>query len=87
MDDVQKRSEYRKAHGIGQEEGVLGGWTAKSDAQLMGPALREGGSPESAVEAMDASPIAAAEAPPEGMFVDFEGKLQPLPRKKWFGIW
>ena len=87
VDDVQKRSEYRKAHGIGQEEGVFGGWTAKSDAETLGPALREGGAAVAVPETNASSPIAAnAAAEAEGTFVDFEGKTQPL-RKKWLGIW
>ena len=86
VDDVQKRSEYRKAHGIGQGEGVFGGWTAKSDAETLGPGLREGGAVV-AVPEMGASPIAVTTAADvEGTFVDFEGKSQPL-RKKWLGIW
>lgn len=88
MDDVAKRSEYRKAHGIDSQEGMLGGWTAKSDAETMGPAQREGGV-TAAPAAMDASPVAveaAIAAADDESFVDFEGKRQ-LTRKKWFGIW
>lgn len=81
VDDVQKRSEYRKAHGIGQGDSVLGGWTAKEDAQSMGPALREGGAAD-----VDASPVAVETVDRGDTFVDFEGKEQPV-RKKWLGIW
>jgi len=38
VEDVQKRSDYRKAHGLDTEEG-FGGWTAKSDAESLGPAI------------------------------------------------
>jgi hypothetical protein len=81
MDDVQKRSEYRKAHGIEPPEGVLGGWTAKSDAELTGPALREGGV---VTEPVEASPV--TNEVEDGTYVDFEGKRQPV-KKKWFGVW
>src|SRR5438045_2404156 len=37
VDDVQKRSEYRKKHGLETEE--IGGWTAKTDAEALGPAI------------------------------------------------
>ncbi|KAK5120550.1 hypothetical protein LTR85_006206 [Meristemomyces frigidus] len=85
VDDVQKRSEYRKAHGIDQGDSVLGGWTAKDDAESMASALREGGAAVAATD-MDASPVATETADAEGTFVDFEGKPQPV-RKKWLGIW
>ena len=35
---MQKRSAYRKAHGLEKDEG-FGGWTAKSDEQLLGPGI------------------------------------------------
>ena len=38
VEDVQKRSAYRKAHGLEKDEG-FGGWTAKSDEQLLGPGI------------------------------------------------
>lgn len=38
VDDVVKRSEYRKAHGLEDQQG-FGGWTAKTEAESMGPAL------------------------------------------------
>ena len=52
VEDVQKRAAYRKAHGLEKDE-TFGGWTAKSDEQLLGPAIpvgdSEGGSPEEIV--------------------------------------
>lgn len=92
VDDVQKRSEYRKAHGIAQGEGIFGGWTAKTDEEAVGPALKdESASPsfsrgvdlEKAVE--DAEQTAAQNA--KETFVDFDGKTQSVEQKKWFGIW
>ncbi|KAH8811766.1 hypothetical protein F5884DRAFT_288961 [Xylogone sp. PMI_703] len=38
VEDVEKRSEYRKAHGLDKDEG-FGGWTAKTNDQLLGPAV------------------------------------------------
>lgn len=38
VEDVQKRSEYRKAHGLDQETG-FGGWTAKTNEESLGPAI------------------------------------------------
>lgn len=92
MDDVAKRSEFRKAHGIeSNESGVFGGWTAKPDEDNLGPADREGGRAAAVAPDTDASPIAtevkeAVAAADDGSFVDFEGKTQPA-KKKWFGIW
>jgi hypothetical protein len=40
VDDVSKRAEYRKAHGL-ESEG-FGGWTAKTDEQSLGPAIPTG---------------------------------------------
>lgn len=38
VEDVAKRAAYRKAHGMEQDES-FGGWTAKSDDQLLGPGI------------------------------------------------
>ncbi|KAL8674720.1 MAG: hypothetical protein Q9168_000878 [Polycauliona sp. 1 TL-2023] len=77
VDDVQKRSRYRKAHGLENEQG-LGGWTAKNDADSLGPAIPTGDLPSN-----DASPQAPVED--KSTFVDFEGKRRPV--KRWLGIW
>ncbi|KAF2484304.1 hypothetical protein BDY17DRAFT_323171 [Neohortaea acidophila] len=85
VDDVKKRSDYRKAHGM--EDGGLFGWTAKTDEEELGPALREGGGsgPNPAVDI--ASPTAVIDTKAEEhVYLDFEGKTQ-VARKKWFGIW
>lgn len=88
VEDVKKRSDYRKAHGLESESDTgLGGWTAKSDDEVKGPAYREGGhAPQVPVPepALDASPVATD--PVEPAYVDFEGKKQDAP-KKWFGVW
>lgn len=88
-EDVRKRSEFRKAHGMDEEEGRFGGWTAKTDAQALGPALREGTAvpaPEKNMELVRATTESTEVHAKEDVFVDFEGKEQPV-KKKWFGIW
>ena len=91
VEDVRKRSEYRKAHGL--ETGGLGGWEAKREGEEMGPALREGGDVSHNVSRSEtnldltAAAVGTVEAPSEQeTYVDFEGRKQPA-RKKWFGIW
>lgn len=42
VEDVQKRAAYRKAHGLDKDD-TFGGWTAKSDQDLLGPAIPIGG--------------------------------------------
>ncbi|KAL9636292.1 MAG: hypothetical protein Q9204_002314 [Flavoplaca sp. TL-2023a] len=76
VDDVQKRSRYRKAHGLEEEQG-LGGWTAKTDADSLGPAIPTGDLPGD-----DASPQATVD---KSTYVDFDGKRRPV--KRWLGIW
>lgn len=89
VEDVRKRSEYRKAHGM-EEEGILGGWTARRDEEVMGPGMREGG--EVAAMGARGSDLSVqgggdvSTVGEESTYVDFDGNRQPL-RKKWFGIW
>lgn len=89
VEDVRKRSEYRKAHGI-DDEGVLGGWTAKRDEEVMGPGMREGG--EVAPITSGGREIIVQSGDEGGVpgdartYVDFDGNRQ-VTRKKWFGIW
>lgn len=95
VEDVKRRSEYRKAHGLEDEdESRFGGWTAKSDSEVLGPTpvMREGGQLPAEAESSIAMDLAqstetkvpAAKEP--DVYVDFEGKTQPA-QKKWFGIW
>ena len=90
VEDVRRRSEYRKAHGM-DEEG-LGGWRAKTDAEVLGPGLREGGDANVRPAPLHSRELAKATTEnikgkgEEDTFVDFEGKTQPM-RKKWFGVW
>lgn len=91
--DARKRDEYRRAHGLNDGQGILGGWIGRSDEERhsLSPALREGrGLPAPAVEP-DASPVRiepvdADTGKGEDVYVDFEGHPVPV-KKKWFGIW
>lgn len=86
VEDVQKRGHYRKAHGLDKEQG-WGGWTAKSDDELLGPALRT----DEAIGNKVPRPSSAVAVAPtasdreEAVYVDWEGRKKPV--KKWFGIW
>lgn len=73
LDDVAKRSFYRKKHGLETEE--FGGWTMKGSENL-GPAI-------SSAEG-DASPAAVAI---EGENVEQPVQKPKRPVKKWLGIW
>lgn len=80
IDDVQKRSEYRKAHGLedsqeGGSAGALFGWTARDKA------------PKEEGHVDDASPVnpLVAGGVRSDEYVDFDGKRRPV--KKWLGIW
>jgi len=89
VEDVQKRALYRKAHGLDKEQG-LGGWTAKGDDELLGPAVksdaRSGGDGVIASD-VRANGTVAVDGPKadKGVYVDFEGRRKPV--KKWLGIW
>jgi len=74
VEDVAKRSAYRKAHGLDKDEG-FGGWMAKSDKESLGPAIPLG-DPK----------YEQAEKPIEAVEEEVERQKRP-PVKKWFGIW
>lgn len=93
VEDVRKRSEYRKAHGLDKNEG-FGGWTARSDKELLGPALRTEKEKSSLEPESGSKAIPAAEGDDEGnadqvespgVYRDWRGKRRPV--KKWLGIW
>lgn len=73
VEDVAKRSQYRKAHGL-ENEG-FGSWTAKTDGELLGPGipLGEGEGKEGEI-AVGEHPT--SQQPRERKVV-----------KKWLGIW
>ncbi|KAB2570754.1 Major facilitator superfamily [Lasiodiplodia theobromae] len=75
VEDVDKRAEFRRAHGIDEENtSLLRGWLGEpheKKTEVVEP------------EVQDAqSPVAKEE-----QFRDFEGKQQRRPVKKWLGIW
>ena len=76
------------------DQQTLGGWTAKSDDEVRGPGMREGGVESVAGlegarggrELVQAGLEGEEGRDEDGSYVDFEGKRQHA-RKKWFGIW
>ena len=74
VEDVQKRDEYRKKHGL-ETEGI-GGWTAKTDAEVLGPAIP-----------IDESNSAVAIAGARGESTEEQVLRPKKPLKKWLGIW
>lgn len=95
VDDVQKRSRYRKAHGLEDQQG-FGGWTAKSDAESLGPALPNRdfsgqiGSPVEDIPHPDSAETLPKAAPVagEGDQSDYvESTRRKRPVKRWLGIW
>jgi hypothetical protein len=77
VEDVQKRGEYRKAHGLDTDTG-FGGWTAKKDNEDLGPAIPIGDG------AANAEAGAAANGQDGAVSVPIKEKK---PLKMWFGIW
>ncbi|KAL1646821.1 hypothetical protein SLS58_002956 [Diplodia intermedia] len=79
VEDVDKRAEFRRAHGIDAEDkGLLRGWLSEPH--------------EKKTEVVDVAVDEAAEESPvakEEQFRDFEGRQQQQrrPVKKWLGIW
>ena len=70
VEDVAKRAAYRKAHGMENDES-FGGWTAKSDDQLLGPGI----------------PMGDTEGAKEGGVSTEPAVREKKPLKKWLGIW
>lgn len=77
VEDVAKRAAYRKAHGLDKDEG-FGGWTAKTDGELLGPAIPVG-------NAVDGE--AKLEGKEEGEGEHEPGLKRDFSGKKWLGIW
>ena len=88
VEDVEKRSKYRKAHGLENDLG-FGGWTAKADSERKGPALKLDGAVREPAKANGAGQEPGGTAmvghDDENTYVDFEGKRRPV--RKWLGIW
>lgn len=96
VEDVRKRSEFRKAHGLesGEAGQGLGGWTVKSDDEVMGPGMKEGGEFAGVIPSSEQvvvrknQEIVGGEKVEEDV-VAREGGVVPVKRpvKKWLGIW
>ena len=95
VDDVQKRSRYRKAHGLEKDQG-FGGWTAKTDAELLGPAMSVGDSSgkKDVLANRDNSTVnpenqsndkSGASLNDPSTYINSEPQRPPV--KRWFGIW
>ena len=94
VEDVQKRSTYRRAHGLESDDAQgLGAWTARSDAETPGawPSLRADSpiaqQPVLAVkrDVGEKNDAPANDDSRESAYVDWEGRKRPI--KKWLGIW
>ena len=72
VEDVAKRAAYRKAHGLDKDE-AFGGWTAKTDEQILGPGIPVGGD------------VKEGEGQAQVQSEHVVREKRPL--KKWFGIW
>ncbi|KAH8687836.1 hypothetical protein BGZ60DRAFT_394610 [Tricladium varicosporioides] len=84
VEDVAKRHEYRKAHGLDKDES-FGGWTAKSDDEILGPGIKLGDERKVAVEGTDNMETFVAT---NGQVLDEQPvKRERRPVKKWLGIW
>ncbi|KAL8945230.1 MAG: hypothetical protein Q9211_000240 [Gyalolechia sp. 1 TL-2023] len=81
VDDVQKRSRYRKAHGLENEQG-FGGWIAKSDAESLGPAL-----PSQDISGQAPNIVESQPAPTGGEDDQSTPVRKRRPVKRWLGIW
>lgn len=91
VDDVTKRDAYRKAHGLDTDG--FGGWSAKKDEELMGPAIagarginiQEIGAADGESKT-NAGPVANdADGGLEAHVQDEQRSKKPL--RKWLGIW
>ncbi|KAK6006127.1 hypothetical protein QM012_006537 [Aureobasidium pullulans] len=96
VDDVRKRAEFRKAHGLNEGEGVFGGWSArdggavekKDEAEevlgVVGNGVSGAKDVQKEREVLEATAVDREGAGGE-TYTDFEGKRRPI--KKWLGIW
>ena len=77
MDDVEKRRQYRRAHGIEERKLPfgLGAVTTEERSQVTQEVVEESPTASSQPMAQDGT----------DSYVDFEGRKRPI--KKWLGIW
>lgn len=91
VEDVQKRSTYRIAHGLEDANSQgLGGWTARSDEESLGPGAKVDGLAGRPVgvepgQEMEFEGAVTGGDRREGPIDDREGRKKPV--KKWLGIW
>lgn len=92
VEDVQKRSTYRRAHCLESEDSQgLGGWTARSDDETLGPSLGfDRPSRKRVMKAVASEPVERELAATDGgaieaAYADSGGRKKPM--KKWLGIW
>ena len=89
IEDVQKRTTYRRAHGLeGEDSQGMGGWTAQDEQAAHGLVLNDDGpnitdpsKPASIANVSTANHLGNA----EDLYVHSETKRRPM--KKWLGIW
>ncbi|ATZ57057.1 hypothetical protein BCIN_14g02380 [Botrytis cinerea B05.10] len=81
VEDVAKRAAYRKAHGLDKDES-FGGWTAKTDKEVLGPGIKLGHEKEAEIaETAEGGVGKGKEAEKQVVYEkQFSGK-------KWLGIW
>ena len=94
IEDVRKRSEYRKAHGLDQGEG-FGQWTYRGDNEEEAVAPQALPLTSDGTVAVSVAAVAAETAEGGlgektssgggGGYRDWEGRRKPV--RKWFGIW
>ena len=91
IDDVQKRSTYRRAHGLEDENSQgLGGWLPKSSEGSSGSGAKADGAFRRPVGVEPGQEVEAEGVVEDGdrrvsPYDDREGRKKPL--KKWLGIW
>lgn len=85
VEDVRKRSEYRKAHGLEDGSGgTFGGWTVRRDEEVLGSGMKEGGEGVGGVVGGVGGGAGETEA---AMAREGGGERVKRPVRKWLGIW
>ena len=91
MEDVQKRSTYRIAHGLEDENSQgMGGWTARSDEETLGSGAKADGAVGRPVgvepgQEVETTGVVRDGERREALYDGGEGRKKPV--KKWLGIW
>lgn len=89
MDDVRKRAEYRKAHGLDENQG----WVVRGKGEGMfvgavgeGRVVGEEGGTSLSGRIKEGNAVGeGSEGQEKKAYTDFEGRRRPV--KKWLGIW